>query len=772
MKKTIRHILISIILLISIIFYFSLPKTLFEDPLSDILYSSEGELLEARIASDGQWRFPVSDSIPYKFSESIKYFEDKRFEYHPGFDPLAIGRALIINLKSNKIKSGGSTITMQLIRLSRKNKQRTYFEKVIELILACRAELRYSKKEIMLLYSSFAPFGGNVVGLEAASWRYFGRPSDLLSWAESATLAVLPNSPAIIHPGRNREVIKVKRDKLLKKLLDNNIINQTIYDLSLEEPIPEQPKKLPSHAYHLMSQSVKEGRRGKINTTIDYNLQKQANNIVKNYIRQYEYNYVNNLAVIVAEVKSGNIIAYVGNGMPDGNSLLGRSVNMVEAERSTGSVLKPLLYAAMLDEGIILPKTLQADYPLFIQGFAPQNYNKTFQGAVPADEAISRSLNVPLVRMVIDYDYGKFYEKLKTLGMKTLHFGPEHYGASIILGGAEGTLRNMTSIYASLARTLDCNDYHKSDYRELNYIPQEINIERDATPPLTRPAIWYAFKAMTNLNRHEEESEWINFSSMKKIAWKTGTSYGGRDAWAVGLTKEYIVGVWAGNSSGEGRSGVTGVGYAAPVLFDIFSLLPSSTWFDEPLEEMRDAVVCHISGYRAGEYCDEKDTIQVPKSGLKSDICPYHKQILLDPSRQYRAGTECFPASSLVPENRFVLPPAMEWYYKECRTGYRSLPPFYPGCESEGDKFEIIYPKHGTKIYLPIGFFERKEKVVLRAAHSRNSAVIYWYIDQNFIGETSLNHEIAVSPDPGIHTLTLTDETGETKKILIEVFTK
>ena len=784
MSLLLRKLLFSSLIYICACFYFCIPEPLFNEPLSDILYSTDGQLLEASIAPDGQWRFPKSDTIPGKFALSIIQFEDKRFQSHPGIDPLAIARAIRLNMSGGKIKSGGSTITMQLVRLSRKNRERTYFEKVIEIILALRIELSYSKEQILSLYASYAPFGGNVVGLEAASWRYFGRSSSTLSWAEAATLAVLPNSPSMIHPGRNRESLRKKRDALLLKLMNGGIIDNTVYQLSLAERVPEKPSRLPSHAYHLMSKARKDGKKGKIESTLNYNLQRQITYIAERYTQRYRHNRVNNIAVIITEVASGDILAYVGNGTMSDDISLNRSVNMIEAARSTGSILKPILFASMLNEGMILPKTLQADYPLYISGFAPQNYNKSFSGAVPADEAISRSLNVPLVRMILDYDYNRFYDKLKSIGMNTLCFGADHYGASLILGGAEGSLRNMTGVYASMARILLQDRYTVDDYRDLNYIKANSlaptahdannthydKAETDYNPALERAAIWQMFNTMTGLNRHEEESEWSVFSSMKKIAWKTGTSYGGRDAWAIGVTPLYAVGVWVGNSSGEGRAGVTGVGYAAPVLFDAFSLLDDTAWFEEPREGTREIPVCSLSGHKATEYCEHVDTIRLPEAGVKSNPCPYHKRIFLDPSGKYRADGGCFPVESLIKKNRFILPPAMEWYYRQCHAGYTSLPPFYPGCNESGDKIDIIYPQHGTKIYLPVGFSEKKEKIVIRAAHTRHDASLYWYLGNEFAGETSGSHELAVSPSTGKHILTITDDMGMSVRIAFDVF--
>ena len=574
----------------------TIPNPLFSNTYSTLLYSKDGDLLGARIAPDGQWRFPQADTLPDKFKRCLITFEDKRFYYHPGIDPAAMARAIRLNLTSGTVRSGGSTLTMQLARIAQGNQSRTILQKLKEIVWAMLLECRYSKEEILCLYAAHAPFGGNVVGAETASWRYFGRALDNLSWAESATLAVLPNSPALIHPGRNRERLRKKRDRLLARLYEEGIIPEMEYGLALMEPLPDKPLPLPNLAPHLLDRLASQQPGQRLQSSIDGGLQRIANEIVDRYAQTYKSNHIYNLAAIVAEVESGRVLAYVGNASIDNISGRGEQVDIITSPRSTGSVLKPFLYAAMLNEGFLLPSTLLNDTPLNINGFTPQNFNRSYYGAVPAHVAIERSLNVPLVRMLSDYNTGRFMELLKKLGMTTLRFSESHYGASLILGGAEGTLWDLAGMYGSMARVLGHyhaynGRYNPADIHALTpfMTPTEKPIESISDPrlsdqsPLSHAALWFTAEALSALNRPEEEADWQQFNSMKKIAWKTGTSYGSRDAWAIGFTPRYVVGVWCGNASGEGRAGLTGVGYAAPVLFDLFSLLPDGEWFDNAL---------------------------------------------------------------------------------------------------------------------------------------------------------------------------------------------
>ena len=793
------RILYPILFLLSLwgIMFLLVPRVLFSVPYSTLLYSSEGNLLGARIAPDGQWRFPATDSLPEKFVTCLTTYEDRHFFYHPGIDVTAILRAAYLNLRYHRVVSGGSTLTMQLARIARGNKDRTVYEKSIEMCWALFLETTHSKKEILNLYASHAPFGGNVVGIETAAWRYFGRNASELSWAESATLAVLPNSPALIHPGKNRRQLKTKRDNLLFTLKERGIIDNTEYELSCMEPLPEAPVPLPDEAPHLLERLATLTPGTRITTSVHYSLQKQTQELVNRYALEYSSNHIHNLAAIIADVETGEVLAYAGNASFKADEKRGNQVDVITSPRSTGSILKPFLYAGMLHDGQILPSTLVSDVPLNINGFMPQNYNKTFNGAVPAHRAIERSLNVPLVRMLSQYNTGRFMTLLKALGMTTLRFSEEHYGASLILGGAEGTLWDLSGMYASLSRVLTHyrlynGRYNPEDIHPLTALPyaggagrggsgkggsrtaptgaiQSIADQRLTDKPLLSAAsIWFTYEAMSALNRPEEEADWQQFESMKQIAWKTGTSYGGRDAWAIGTTPRYVVGVWVGNASGEGRPGLTGVGNAAPVLFDLFSLLPGSSWFDKPYDELEEVAICRSSGHKASQICDQVDSLYIPRSGINTPVCPYHQLIHLSADGRFRVNSSCESVDRMITRPWFVLPPSQEYYYRNYHIDYVPLPPIKPGCEQtkSSGQIELIYPEHNAVLYLPKGFSGKREKFIFKAAHAREEATIYWHLDDTYLGETTGNHQIACRVSSGKHVLTLIDNWGNQRKIL------
>ena len=732
------------------LYAFCLPWKLFKSPYSAILSDKDGVLLGARISADGQWHFPPADKVPEKFAKCIVTYEDKRFWWHPGVDFLSAGRALKQNLTRGEVVSGASTITMQVIRLSRPDAPRSVPEKLLEAVMATRLELRHSKKKILLLYASNAPFGGNVVGIEAAAWRYFGRPAEDLSWAESAMLAVLPNSPALIHPGRNRERLLEKRNGLLDKLCEKGVLDELECELAKDEPLPDKPLPMPDKAYHLLERLRAEGGDKAYTCSIDAALQDRVNGIARNWSEQYRQNMVDNMGILVRSVATGEVLAYYGNTRGVAPGLRGADVDMIKAPRSSGSTLKPLLYAAMLQDGEILPGTLIKDTPYNYNNFSPHNFNRTFDGAVPANEVIERSLNVPSVRMLEQYGAARFLDVLKEMGFSTITKDADHYGLSLILGGAEITLENLVSAYRNMAAKLaEDND-------------------TAGVLPLSRAAIYLTFEALAKANRPEEESSWMGFSSGRKIAWKTGTSWGNRDAWSVGVTKDYVVGVWVGNSDGEGRAQMTGVGYAAPVMFDVFAALPPSHWFSMPLDDMVPLVVCHQSGLPASAICPDRDTIWVPDIERRPDECRYHRTVHLDAEERMQVNSSCYPVEKMVEKVWFVLPPAMEWYYIKNHLDYRPLPPKHPDFDAaseNGSPIEIIYPQHGITVVTTVGLDGREQGMVVRAAHRDPSAVLYWHLDDQFLGQTRGEHDLMIHPEPGKHVLVAVDANGASRAV-------
>ncbi len=756
---------------------FCLPRPLFRDPASVVLEDRHGELLGARIAADGQWRFPVMDSVPERYVRALVEFEDKRFFRHSGVDVWAIGRALRQNLSRGRVVSGGSTITMQVIRLARKRHSRNLFNKLVEAVMATRLELGCSKREILALYASYAPFGGNVVGLDAASWRYFGKSPRLLSWAEAATLAVLPNSPALIHPGRNRAALLAKRNRLLARLFQKGIIDDVAYRLAVDEPLPDAPLPLPSEAPHLLDLACKAYAQqddpgpARVHTSLRMDWQRRVNEILERHQRLLAGNGIHNIAALIIDVPRNEVLAYAGNA-PGAGEANSEQVDVIRAPRSSGSILKPILYALAVQEGRILPQSLLSDVPVQLRDFKPENFGEQYEGVIPARRALSRSLNVPFVNLLQEYGVERFHFALNQLQFTTIRKPPSHYGLSLILGGAETTLWDITNCYAGMARMLEhypvySGRYDARDFRKATYLlgaplprPTERQLLKEA-PVISASGAWFAFEAMRRLERPADEGDWESFGSGQPVAWKTGTSFGFRDAWAVGVTPRYAVGVWVGNADGEGRPGLIGVKAAAPVLFDIFQLLRTDQWFSPPYDDMQRIAVCRQSGWRPLPICPV-DTLWAPRRAVDAPACPYHEVIHLDATQQWRVHADCEPAHRIQPQRWFVLPPLEEFFYTKKHGDYRPLPPLRRDCElsDHTNPMQLIYPRRPTRIYVPVKLDGSISNTIFTVAHRRPDTQIHWHLDEEFIGTTSVYHNMALAPAPGKHLLTLVDENG------------
>lgn len=777
-------ILLLVLSIFLIWFYFSLPKTLFNAPTSYVLEDKDGILLNATIAKDGQWRFPLNEQVNKKFSDCITVFEDKRFYYHPGVDPVAFTRALIKNIRNRENVQGGSTLTMQVIRLAQKNNNRNIWNKLKESILALRLECRYSKKKILALYAGNAPFGGNVVGLDAAAWRYYGTSPDKLSWGQMATLAVLPNAPSLVHPGKNRETLLRKRNYLLDKLLLANKISATDCALAKLEPLPGIPLPLPQNATHLFQRFLIENKNNptatKARTTLSNTLQKNVATILKQHQSVLKGNGINNACALVLEVETGNALAYVGNITDRQNPEMESDVDVIAAPRSPGSALKPILYAAMLSEGLILPETLIPDVPMQIGNYAPKNFDLGYDGAVPAHSALSRSLNIPALKMLQQYKYQRFYDVLKKCGITTLNRPAGNYGLSLVLGGCEVTPWDLAGVYASMARCLNHQNKNKGrldnrDFHAAKYLQNQSIIKSSTGKiPFDATSIYFTFQAMKEVMRPGEEGLWQQFSSSQNIAWKTGTSFGFRDGWAIGISAKYVVAVWCGNTDGEGRPDLIGVKTAAPIMFDIFRLLPSAEWFQKPAYNFSFVPVCRQTGFKANMDCIDVDSIFCPQNGINAPLCPYHRMVNLDATGTYRVTADCESPANMQHKSWFVLTPAMEYYYKQKNADYISLPPFKPGCAfSDAAKtIDIIYPLPNAKIYVPLEINGERGKTIFSATHRKSDTKIFWSLDDEFIATTQHFHQLALNPSMGKHTITLVDENGVSVSRQFEIIEK
>lgn len=759
-------------------FWWMLPRPLFREPLSAVLLARDGSLMGARIAADGQWRFPDIDAVPPRFAQALITYEDRRFREHPGVDPLAIARAVRSNWRAHRVVSGASTLTMQLARLVMQqgsgDYRGGYLDKGWQALLALRLECSYSKDELLAQYASHAPFGGNVVGLDAAAWRYFGRAPAQLSWAEAATLAVLPNAPGLVTPGRARQRLQARRDGLLRQLAARGALGDFDLKLALAEPLVDAPQPLPDEAPHLLETlRARYPAQHRFHSTLDPQLQREATALVSMHVATLQRSGIGNAAALIVDNRSFEVLAYVGNAGWGIEGTRALAVDIVQRPRSTGSILKPFLYAAMLDSGQLLPRMLVPDVPTQIRGFTPENFDRQYRGAVPADEALARSLNVPAVRLLREFGYPRFHELLQRLGFSTITQPADHYGLALILGGAEATLWDVTGAYANLADGARAAG-GPAVTRGLKWL---LDAQGAAFPqrPLSIGASWLTQQALLEVTRPAEEANWQRFANARQVAWKTGTSWGLRDAWAVGSSTAYTVGVWAGNAEGTGVPGLTGSTAAAPLLFALHEKLPHSDWYAMPMGALKTVRTCADDGFLASDLCEPRDEL-VPVRSHFDRQTPYHRLVHLDAHANLRVNAECEAVSSMRHQSWLVLPPAMEAWYRTQGAGYRELPPWRKGCsDTAGESralMEFLYPDAGGRLYVPVELDGRRGRAVLEVVHRDPGAVLYWHLDDDYAGRTELHHQLAIDLPPGPHRVTVVDAEGHRLSRTFEVLAR
>lgn len=759
-------LLLGAYLVLRILAWLILPKPLFKNDYSSVLYAQEGILLSAFIAQDEQWRFPELDSVPDKVIASVLAFEDQYFYQHPGFNPWALWKAFKTNLSSDK-RRGGSTITMQLARMILGNQERSYLQKSKEFFYTLLLEVSLSKNEILNSYLSHVPMGGNVVGLSAATWRYYQRSPHDLSWAEAALLAVLPNAPGLLYPGVGADLLEQKRNQVLKKLFVKKGISEEEYTLALLEPLPIAPPPLQQLGVHYLAYLMQQFGSGKIyHSTLIYQIQQNVQQKCNRYSSIYATTLVHDLSAVVLDVETMEVLAYVGNTY-NGTDKGSPYVDVAQALRSSGSALKPFLYAMALTEGKKIPSSLVFDYPYSFGGYRPQNYTKKFYGIVPLKDALCLSLNLPAVQLLAGFGIEKFKDALQIFGFDYIKQSGQHYGLSLILGGAEVNLFDLTTAYALLANSVN----HQLPFKGHVGLTQEHKSPKSYQLPESI-SLYNAYQfldILSNVNRPREEDGWQYFNDSKKIAWKTGTSFGHRDAWAVGLSGKYAVGVWVGNASGEGRPGLTGTHYAGPVMFSIFKSLQDKSWFAPPSADLQTFKICTQSGYLANADSPEISEELHEASVHNLSQQQFFKRFWMDEGEQFRVYKNCYAGKSVLSPPYLVLPPLVAYYHQQHSATYQYPPPFHKDCYENDVRIAISYPQQNTKLKLPINIEGEQEPLILEG-NSLSDEVLYWHLNEVFLGTTQGKHHIAAYPKKGKNVVTLLNEKGNTVVVQFEVY--
>ena len=728
---------------------------------SQTILAKDSTILRVFLNDEQQWCLSpkLQSTVPNNLKVAVTTFEDQYFDYHSGVNPLAIARAIYLNVKNRRVVSGGSTITMQLARMI-KRQPRTLENKFLEMLLALKLEWKYSKEEILKDYLTHAPYGSNIRGYLAASHRYFGKEPRNLTWSEAATLAVLPNAPGLIFPTKNTDKLLKKRNALLLRLFEDNEIDSETYELSLLEKIPDHIFPFPLAAPHLTDRIHSENQLPVIVTSIDQHIQSETDFFVKQHSSQLAQMGIENACAMVVDNTSGNVLSYVGS--QDYNDLdhHGR-VDGIRANRSSGSILKPFLYALSLDEGLVLPKTLIKDVPTYFESFVPSNASEKFQGIVPANQALIHSLNVPAVRLLNAYGVSNFYNSLKAAGVESLFRNADDYGLPLILGGAEVNPWDMAAMYRGISRggIFEGISFYQS--RDQN-LPNEQRLVSGA-------ASYLVLEELKELIRPGLEFYWKKYSSQVPIAWKTGTSYGHKDAWAVGTTPQWTIVVWVGNFEGLSNKNISGMRSAGPLLFSILNALPVDQklkWFEPNRSDFMPVKICKETGFYPNEFCENIETVNAPQGMKPLKICPYHQRFFLSPDHKHVVCSHCWSGNQ-VAQTFLKYTPDVNYYLRENGNLIVQEPEHNPACPigKEQGVLEIIYPRNNTNVFVPKDFDGKYQPIIGRVATQFPNRELFWYIDDEFLGSSLNNSSLPLNPLPGNHTLTIVDTEGNKDQV-------
>lgn len=730
-----------------------------EDPFSGgysrCVYDCRGKLLRATLAPDGQVRFAPSHSVvPDKYRAALLTWEDRRFFLHPGVDPVSIAAAFLNNLHRGKRLRGGSTITMQLVRLAHPNR-RTYFRKLVESGTALRYSCHIAKERQLSLYAAQVPMGGNVVGIESAAWRYYGAPLTELTWAQAALFVVLPNAPSAINIENKRGALIAKRNRLLKILLTNEAFDTLTCSAACAEPLPEPVSRLPFRAPHFCGYVLDHTMRSTVSTTLDLSMQERAEAIMKPFELRLAQQGIRNCAMLMCDTKHGTVKAYIGSQSFFDTTAAGQ-VDGIQAYRSPGSLLKPFLVACALDRGLIAMESMLHDVPTYFGNFAPNNASREFCGVTTVRQMLVKSLNVPAVRLLHAYSVEDFYSFLKEqAGMQRLFRTSGGYGLTLVLGGIETSMWELCGMFTALA-----NSGQKTPLR----------FDADAIPAAPRTLIspgaaWLTLDALSDVKRPEAEFYRQFFSEQLPVSWKTGTSYGQKDAWAIGCNAQLTIGVWVGNFSGEGNALIGGAQSAGPILF---SLLRNFTDPDKPARfekqeyDLKRVEVCSASGFLPTGTCPKRVFVYLPSCATLKKQCPLHRRFCLSKRDGCEVCSRCWDLGDTIWRVKTVYDPSVVAMLRIRGADFDTVPLHNARCAGvhASSDVTIEYPVDGLVLQVPRNFSGAFEKVVFKAGCQRRDGRLFWFVNKNYLGETVGEHRLAVDLAPGEYRLTVQDQEG------------
>jgi len=729
-------------------------------PYSQVVLDREGAIVQAFLATDGMWRIKTDrEDIPDKLRAMIIAREDRWFLYHPGVNPASLVRALMQNVRTGRRVSGASTITMQVARLL-EPKDRTVGNKLLEAFRALQLELRYSKEEILEMYLSMLPLGGNVEGLQSASLTFYQMPLRRLTTAQLLDLILIPRDPNRLRPDRNGEQLQRERQRVGRSLAAAGCL--TADDTLAFGTIPalRSRKELPREARHFaLRVRGMFGDRTTICSSLDLRTQHTVEGLVAQRVPGWRAKGVLNAAVLVAENSSRRVVAYLGSPQFSDASARGQ-VDAVRARRSPGSTLKPFLFAHEMDRGVLTPKTRLLDTPYDVEGFLAENYDGSYSGLVYADEALRRSLNVPMIRLLRQAGLGSFLDLLGKAGFASLQEQRSRMGLSLILGGCGVTLEELVAGYMTLA--------DGGVYGPLCYTSE--GVERgEAQRVFAASTAYMVTEILEGLDRPDLPNNFASAINLPAVAFKTGTSYGRRDAWAIGYSAEHTVGVWVGDVRGVGNPELVGSKFAAPLLIEILNAVSrrkAKAILAVP-PDVRVRQVCARSGCPPGPACGELIDDLFAFSRTSQAPCPVCREELVSTDRTMTFCPSCLGDHRYVVLRVAEYPPELFHFLRSRGEHPVPLPPHNPGCTRVvgGDGPAIVSPSDGMTYYLVAA----QQKICLQATSGAGVRDLFWYVDRRFIGRRSAGEKLFVRLDDGGHTITCVDDAGRTYSVRVVV---
>ncbi|MBF9143589.1 penicillin-binding protein 1C [Hymenobacter sp. BT439] len=762
-------VLMVTLLLLALDRLFPLPST---PRYSPIVLAADGSVLHAFLNPTQKWRMKTElTEITPALQQAIINKEDRYFRYHFGVNPVAIVQAAGRNLFRTGRTTGASTITMQVARLL-EPKERTFGNKLKEMLRAVQLEVHYSKAEILQLYLNLVPYGGNIEGVKSAALLYFQQPPDYLSLAQTVTLAIIPNQPRVLVLGKNNALILAERNRWLRQFQSQRLFPDQDIEDAINEPLEVQRHAAPTLAPHLARRLVTQyPGQPIIRSTLRRSPQAKAEDLTRNYVRRLRELGISQAAVLVLNNRTRAVEAYVGSA-DFGDAASAGQVDGVRAVRSPGSTLKPFLYALAVDKGIVTPKLKLPDVPTNFSGFRPENFDKSCAGEVTVERALTYSLNIPAVRVLAEVGVPAFTDKLRAAGFRSVAKVAPRLGLSTILGGCGATLEELTGLYAALA---DGGRYAPPSL-VLNQGPKPTKDKSPATnTSLTSPAAAFLITdILAQRTRPDLPMGYQNSRHLPKIAWKTGTSYGRRDAWSIGYNQDYTIGVWVGNFNGQGSPALTGADVASPLLFDLFNALAynSPNRWAVPPATLDFRLVCAETGLVPGEHCPNQLIDYYLPGTSSARRCEHQKEALVSADGAVAYCRACVPATGfrrqLFPN---LLPEVLAFREAQGLPSSR-LPPHNPTCrlvradDGAGTALAITSPLDHAEYVLDR---HDKQQMLLSCAAGSEVRQVYWYVNDRFLRAAAATERVFFRPPSGTVKISCADDHGRNVDIQLQV---